>query len=81
MFLTFVPCLITPPDPFGFRSLMTVTVSPSWSRLPAASESMREQAYALSQLVSTFRFEEGAAGTAAQAPVPARGAQALRLAA
>ena len=49
----------------------------------AASEAMREQAYALSQLVSTFRFDEHVANTvaaaaAAKAPAPAREMPALR---
>ncbi|MGX4642742.1 methyl-accepting chemotaxis protein [Massilia sp. SYSU DXS3249] len=52
----------------------------------AASEAMREQAYALSQLVSTFRFDEDAAATAGAAaqvpaPAPARAALVLRHAA
>ena len=47
----------------------------------AASEAMREQAYALSQLVATFRFEQDTAG-AAKAPQPGTGsALALRHAA
>ena len=45
----------------------------------AASEAMREQAYALSQLVSTFRFDEHAGHAAT--PLPAQRALALRHAA
>src|SRR6266498_6108533 len=37
MFLTLVPTLTTDEDPFIFRSLMTVTESPSLSTLPKAS--------------------------------------------
>ncbi|MFC5459702.1 methyl-accepting chemotaxis protein [Massilia niabensis] len=50
----------------------------------AASEAMREQAYALTQLVSTFRFDQHAAntvGAATTAPAPARDMLALRHAA
>src|SRR5690606_42028843 len=37
MFLTLVPTLTTRDEPLTFRSLMTVTVSPSCSTLPAES--------------------------------------------
>src|SRR5690606_26016825 len=37
MFLTLVPILSVPPEPFSFRSLMMVTVSPSCRMAPLAS--------------------------------------------
>ena len=41
MFLTLVPTLTTSDEPFTLRSLITVTVSPSASGLPLASQITR----------------------------------------
>src|SRR4051812_15215477 len=46
MFFTLVPIFTTSEDPFTFKSLITVTASPSCNSLPTASRTIRDASLA-----------------------------------